>query len=148
MDEINSQVSILNDVLRQLYADMNNNDKNSEKYETLKSVCSKIYKIQDPLFKKIREIDLQERPKKLEKLLELLKNLNASDLPDNYDNYIKNNEIESLACDTLIESNGECLWDNHDVLNKNGFSVFAGERDRFGWLTGCIQTEKGIIVYG
>jgi hypothetical protein len=148
MEELQAQIRILNDVLRELYADMNNNDKNFEKYETLKGVCSKIYKIQDPLFKKIHEIDAQEQPKRLEKLMELLKNLNASDLPENYDEYIKNDEIETLACSTLIGSNGECLWDNHDLLNKNGFSVFAGERDRFGWLTGCIQTEKGIIVYG
>ena len=148
MDEINAQIYILDDVLRKLYSDMNNNPTNSEQYETLKSVCSKIYKIQDSLFKKIREIDAQERPKRLEKLIELLKNLNASELPDNYDEYIKNDEIESLACSTLIGSNGECLWDSHNVLNQNGFPVFAGERDRFGWLTGCIQTEKGIIVYG
>lgn len=148
MEEINAQIRILNDVLRELYADMNNNDTNSEKYEILKDVCSKIHKIQDSLFKKIREIDDQEQPKRVEKLMELLKNLNASDLPENYNEYIKNDEIESLACSTLIGSNGECLWDSHNVLNQNGFPVFAGERDRFGWLTGCIQTEKGIIVYG
>lgn len=147
MEELQAQISILSDVLRELYVDMNNTE-NTEKYETLKGVCSKIHKIQEPLFKKIREIDEQERPKRLEKLITLLKELNASDLPDDYDNYIKNNEIEILACDTLVGSKGECLWDNHRILNTNGFSVFPGERDRFGWLTGCIQTEKGIIVYG
>jgi hypothetical protein len=144
MEEIQAQIRILSDVLHEIYADMNNN----ENSEILKSVCAKIYKIQDTLFKKIREIDEQEQPKRLEKLIELLTELNTSDLPENYENVIKNDEIEILACSALIGSNGECLWDAHNLLIQNGFSVFAGERDRFGWLTGCIQTEKGIIVYG
>ena len=45
----------------------------------------------------------------------------------------------------------EHLADNYDnihLLKKNGYNVFAGEQDRFGWLTGCIQLKKGIIVFG
>ena len=29
-----------------------------------------------------------------------------------------------------------------------GYKVFPGERDSFGWLSGCIQTTKGIVVFG
>jgi hypothetical protein len=34
------------------------------------------------------------------------------------------------------------------VLKQNGFDIYPGEQDRFGWLTGCIQLEKGRIVFG
>lgn len=56
--------------------------------------------------------------------------------------------IINLANETLITSNGQCHWDNIDKVKKAGFNVFAGEKDSFGWLTGCISTKKGIIVYG
>lgn len=34
------------------------------------------------------------------------------------------------------------------VIKKSGFAIYPGEQDRFGWLTGCIQLEKGRIVFG
>lgn len=34
------------------------------------------------------------------------------------------------------------------VLKHSGFDVFPGEQDRFGWLTGCIQLKRGMIVFG
>jgi hypothetical protein len=34
------------------------------------------------------------------------------------------------------------------VLKDNGFRVFPGEVDVFGCLTGCIETTKGIIMFG
>ena len=34
------------------------------------------------------------------------------------------------------------------VLKQKGFHVFPGEQDRFGWLTGCIQLPRGVIVFG
>lgn len=57
-------------------------------------------------------------------------------------------QVESLANEALIDDEGSCIWDAHDFLKMNGFYVFPGERDRFGWLTGCIQTTKGIVVFG
>jgi transketolase len=33
-------------------------------------------------------------------------------------------------------------------LQKHNYYVYPGEQDRFGWLTGCIDTSKGTIVYG
>ena len=52
-----------------------------------------------------------------------------------------------------------CLADDHltceidgkqgiqEIINA-GFDVFPGEEDRFGWLTGCIQMKRGIIIFG
>jgi len=34
------------------------------------------------------------------------------------------------------------------LLKQSGFSVFRGEYDSFGWLTGIIATPKGRIQYG
>jgi hypothetical protein len=58
------------------------------------------------------------------------------------------NRIHSLACDILIAPGGQCNWDNIDKVKKAGFDVFPGDKDGFGWLTGCIQTNKGIIIFG
>ena len=33
-------------------------------------------------------------------------------------------------------------------IKNAGFLVFPGEQDRFGWLTGCIQMKRGIIMFG
>ncbi len=56
--------------------------------------------------------------------------------------------IVSLATELLIDDQGQCNWDNIDILQEEGFYVFPGERDRFGWLTGCISMMNGTIVYG
>ena len=48
----------------------------------------------------------------------------------------------------LITKEGRPDWHAHAVLKGNGFPVTCGEKDSFGWLTGCIHTNKGIIVYG
>jgi hypothetical protein len=34
------------------------------------------------------------------------------------------------------------------VLKQKGYNIFPGEQDRFGWLTGCIQLPRGVIVFG
>lgn len=59
-----------------------------------------------------------------------------------------NTLITSLAEDALIAEGGRCNWDNIALVKAAGFSVYAGEKDSFGWLTGCIDTKKGTIVYG
>lgn len=94
----------------------------------------------------------------MEKLLQLLKQVNSLPLEDNTDTFLNDIDskeyhelvrlIISYADDCLIDTKGQCNWDNIDILNDNGFHIFPGERDSFGWLTGCIQTKKGIIVYG
>jgi hypothetical protein len=34
------------------------------------------------------------------------------------------------------------------IVKQSGFGIYPGEQDRFGWLTGCIQLERGRIVFG
>lgn len=98
----------------------------------------------------------------LEKLIRLLRKIDSGDVEikvfeDSSDGSIcidcseKDTvpyEIERLACDTLISPEGKCNWKNITKVKNSGFDVFAGEKDSFGWLTGCIKTDGGIIVYG
>ena len=55
--------------------------------------------------------------------------------------------VSALASDILINSQGRPDMDMIDNLKRAGYNVFAGERDGFGWLSGCIQTKKGILVF-
>jgi hypothetical protein len=143
MEVVSAKIKVLNDLSGDLYK-----IENTETHDILTKVHSKIRTMLDVLYKEQHKLVVAERPNILKKMIELLKIVDESDLPDNYDGFITNNEINNLACDCLIDSNGRCIWENHDVLREAGFQVFPGEQDRFGWLTGCIQTKKGIIVYG
>jgi len=87
-------------------------------------------------------------------LVRLLNKLEASDLPEIADHVLTDdslsliNEIEDLAERLLITEEGRPHFENHAFLSEHGFHVFPGEVDSFGWLSGCIQTKKGVIVYG
>ena len=48
-------------------------------------------------------------------------------------------EVQGLCCDHLITEIGTCNCGNIAELKDNGFRVFAGDSDSFGWLVGCIQ---------
>lgn len=65
---------------------------------------------------------------------------------DDYDERV--GKVIELANGELITSEGKCNWHNHTILKGNGFPVTCGEKDSFGWLSGCIHTKNGIIVYG
>lgn len=56
--------------------------------------------------------------------------------------------IQSLADDLLITEDGQCNWLNMKNIVDEGFDIYAGDKDDFGWLIGCIETKKGIILYG
>lgn len=72
--------------------------------------------------------------------------------------YNSNDPVVSIvsgdACDLLITDTGACNWDNIHQLQEEGFKVYAGDKDSFGWLTGCISIRKSgekfnrILVYG
>jgi hypothetical protein len=91
----------------------------------------------------------------MQRLVELLTEIDQSSLPDEdydyvlrSDDHVNVSEIQSLACDLFIEE-GSPLFDDMDMLHKQyGYFIFPGERDRFGWVTACLQTKKGIIVFG
>jgi hypothetical protein len=60
-------------------------------------------------------------------------------------------EIDYAASALLIERGGypdyEAMVQLKEMSNGRYF-VTPGETDIFGWLTGCLHTPKGIIVYG
>ena len=58
-------------------------------------------------------------------------------------------QVLDLADELLITNNGQQNYSVFPILNRYGYRVFAGERDGFGWLTGCIQKGNGpTIVFG
>lgn len=59
-------------------------------------------------------------------------------------------ECEEMANALLISMGGRCNWGNIRKLGEYGFGVYAGEKDSFGWLTGCIGFPDGerVLVYG
>ena len=103
----------------------------------------------------------ERRNYSMEELLETLERLyaeqnNAEVHPKDGWTYFKDNnelyqKVISLCCEHLITANGGCNWDNINILRNNGYRVFAGDRDSFGWLTGCVQknnNDKRTVVYG
>ena len=57
-------------------------------------------------------------------------------------------ETERLAGDVLIDASGRNRYDLHNELARHGFRVEPGEQDSCGWLSGCISTRKGKVLYG
>ena len=55
------------------------------------------------------------------------------------------NAIIYLANRYLI---GDEQCEHMENMKKNGYDVYPGERDGFGWLTGRIKTNRGIVVFG
>lgn len=58
--------------------------------------------------------------------------------------------VMELCCGLLITVGGSVNYKNLLTLEKAGYDVYAGDKDSFGWLTGCIQ-KKGddrILVFG
>ncbi len=84
-------------------------------------------------------------------LVELLNDVDESYLPDTTEEIILRDEdhaviavIRNLATSLLISDNGDPDFDTMDALfHEHGYFIFPGERG-----TVCIQTKKGIIVFG
>lgn len=92
----------------------------------------------------------------MEHLVLMLNDVDASNLPDAGDEKILIEQdhhlisvIRNLASNTLILDDGTPDFAAIDFLfHEYGYFIFPGERDRFGWLTACLRTKKGIIVFG
>lgn len=56
--------------------------------------------------------------------------------------------IKSLLCEVMITEGGNLNWDARDILYGQGYECFAVEQDRFGWVIGAVDTEKGAITFG
>ena len=53
-----------------------------------------------------------------------------------------------VAEDVLITDSGAVNWEAVNVVRQHGYNVFPMERDNFGWITGGISTNKGILMFG
>lgn len=91
----------------------------------------------------------------MQRLVECLNAVDASSLPDDSDvrldvvDHPLIDEIQFIATRLLITDQGEPEFDLIDKLFKeHGYFIYPGERDRFGWVTACLQTKKGFIVFG
>jgi hypothetical protein len=56
-------------------------------------------------------------------------------------------DVESQACIYLITKNG-VSYNAINELKNVSIKITPGETDSFGWLTGCVHTKKGIVVFG
>jgi hypothetical protein len=86
-------------------------------------------------------------------LILLLKRINSDDTIEIYKAHysITHPLVDSakfLANECLIGDDGHPDRENMDAVCETGFHIFPGEQDRFGWLTGCIQLSRGIIMFG
>lgn len=89
-------------------------------------------------------------------LVQMLRDVDESCLEDGDDDKILSHQdhllvsvIQNLATKLLITESGTPDFDEIDRLyHEHGYFIFPGERDSFGWLTACIRTKKGIIVFG
>jgi hypothetical protein len=76
--------------------------------------------------------------------------------PTGYEEYVDlekvpeelKDKILDAADQLLITDTGGVNFSTVNYLRMNGFPVTPGEQDSFGWLSGCIHTRHGIIVFG
>ena len=59
-------------------------------------------------------------------------------------------EAEGLCNELLITESGGCNWSNIDILRNNGYLVYPGEKDSFGWIIGVVQKrgDKRKLLFG
>jgi hypothetical protein len=89
----------------------------------------------------------------LKLLIDLLHYINNDKLIHvNNNQYDRNHPIVSAALylsnEILISDDGHPDRENIDEVISNGFHIYPGEMDRYGWLTGCIELSRGIILFG
>ena len=87
----------------------------------------------------------------MDNFLTLLEALNESNLPNDPETILQSKEVHLIVANAtvlLIDDNGRNILENHKLLQEKGFHVFPFEKDRFGWISGCIQTKKGFILFG
>jgi hypothetical protein len=86
-------------------------------------------------------------------LISLLNYINTDETIDIIDGHYSYtnplvNAVLFIANDYLIGEDGHPDRKSIDTIIRAGFPIFPGEQDRFGWLTGCIELRRGIIMFG
>jgi hypothetical protein len=94
----------------------------------------------------------------MEKLVNILTMIDASDLPDSpeEEEFVLRQAdhpqiylAEAYATTLFVAEEGVPNFAEMDRLYQEyGYPIFPGERDRFGSVTGVILTKKGLIVFG
>lgn len=89
----------------------------------------------------------------LELLIYLLKTINNDESIQNLTKSEFNENplvsaVKYLANICLIDNEGNPNSDNIKEVSQNGFPIYPGEKDRFGWLTGCIDIKDKTILFG
>ncbi len=54
----------------------------------------------------------------------------------------------ALASECLIDTNGSINSYNVDILKSGGISIYIGDLDNYGYLTGIIDLPDGTIMFG
>lgn len=71
---------------------------------------------------------------------------------DHFSEYIIEipDELDTKLCNLISDDSRGIDGSAMNFLKKNGFSIFPGEKDSFGWLTACIRFPKlnAIYVFG
>ena len=116
------------------------------------------------LIKNIKEIDkMASYPDTHIVSIDKINNTNDTnnDIIASYNTYLFNskdqlrgytliNNVSLLAEEVFITSDGQVNYEHIEYVcksNKN-YNIYPLEQDRFGWLIGGIETEKGVISFG
>ena len=92
----------------------------------------------------------ENKDQELLKLINVLKKIDEDTSIDLSIRQVRNmhplvKEAINLADDCLTDEDNNY---NIQYVKEAGFDVYAGEQDRFGWLTGCIELQRGVIIFG
>ena len=94
---------------------------------------------------------------KIVELIETLKNIEKEDnikVRELFNSEILSNKImlvkrvNYLAGSLLINDEGNINLEEIRKIEESGFNIFPLEMDSFGWVTGGIQTSKGVVMFG
>lgn len=87
-------------------------------------------------------------PDSLYILILILKKIDAEEAFDFRQDHPLVAAVKHLANECLIGEDGHPDRPNIVKVCEAGFPVLPGEMDRFGWVTGVIELERGKIVFG
>lgn len=102
---------------------------------------------------------MEEKIKRLKELLAEHDNNKEIQYTDNSIRYYNTNlrdndiikELEDLAIELFVTFDGHPNYAMIAVVKKEGLHVFPGDKDSFGWLTGCVKLygqNHAILVFG
>lgn len=102
---------------------------------------------------------MEEKIKRLKELLVEHDNNKEIQYTDDSTRYYNTNlrdndiikELEDLAYELFITANGRPNYDAINMAKREGINVFPGDKDSFGWLTGCVKLysqNHAILVFG